>query len=488
MKTFTRLAFLLAMSLYLGSFASFAQEEGGDDGFDTMNSFDQQNAISGLFGYNRIGEENFIGARFRPDIGIGKFGIGLDIPLFFNLSDGSLRTDEFKDGVGWLRIIRYLRWGIKKRDPLFIQVGDIAGTYLGYGLLANNYTNSVSFEKRKIGLSYDILIDNMWGVEGFYSDFNFASLNLFAIRPYVRPFGKTGIPIVKTIDVGFSYITDRDQTDQLASDSTTYNYTYTKDGFTTIGADMGVTFINRKMFRLAGYFQFGLMMKNDQLGDTLTKTADAGELAGTMTPEQVSMMQNYEAGTGVSVGLDAKIKFAGSLFRLDARLERLWYSDYFLPQFFDAVYEINKDGKIFSLGTAEKKQGIFGSLTATILDKMIIRGSLLMPDQMGVNAPGIVQFDMQVPDLIPSVFISGSYIKGGLEKFSDVIGLDERSLTHMRVAYKINKYMMAGIDYKWTYTLVEDGAFETTSHVMPYFGLNFPLNFGGGSSSSNNEY
>ena len=110
--------FVFTLFLIFGLQTSFAQEnEDEDDGLDIPSSLSKENVLETLLGYARIGDQNFIGFRFKPELHLGKLGVGLDIPMQFNMSDWSLRTDEFKSGVGALRLIRFVSWGLKKRDP-----------------------------------------------------------------------------------------------------------------------------------------------------------------------------------------------------------------------------------------------------------------------------------------------------------------------------------------------------------------------------------
>ena len=165
-----------------------------------------------------------------PEFKIGKVGVGLNVPILYGLDSKSVRTEIFKDGVGPARLIRYIRYGRQKVDPVYVKVGQLQGTMIGYGGLINNYTNTTSYEKRKLGLHYDIKYRGLFGVEGLYSDFDPGSFNLFAIRPYVRPLSRSGIPIVKTFEMGAVVISDRDQTDIPTSDSTSTKYAFTREG------------------------------------------------------------------------------------------------------------------------------------------------------------------------------------------------------------------------------------------------------------------
>jgi hypothetical protein len=481
-KIMNNLMLLLAL-LVAVPFIAIAQEEEPSDefgDFDVTNPMDQQSSLGAMLGYTNIGGESYMGMRIQPEFALGKLGFGLDIPLLFSLDGKGMRTQEFESGVGWMRLFRYVRWGVKKRDPFYIRVGDLTGESIGYGMLLDNYTNSIGFEKRKVGVSWDILIKNMVGIEGLYSDFdNAGSHNLLAIRPYVKPFGRTRIPIVRTTDIGFTYVTDKDQTyvestvkaSDGVSDSTIRNKSnyFLDDGVRAWAVDIGVMPISTSFMQLKVYAQYGSLAKNKS-----TVFADSLAAIGAGNPEMAQRYADYKKGSGFGIGVDFKFKAAGAL-RIDARLERLWYQNYFLPQFFDANYEISKDDRFLELVSTDAKKGIYGALSITALDKVKVGGTLMIPDEFSVEAPAMLTLNLDASRLMEKFIITGQYVKGGLTDLSDAFVMDERSLLTVRFAYKLNKFLVAGVDYRWTWSVMEDGEYRADNYVTPYVGLQFPF-------------
>ena len=478
------LVFLLALLIIMPLEVS-AQEDGPSDefsDFDVTNAMDQQSSLGAMLGYTNIGGESYVGMRIQPEFALGKLGFGLDIPLLFSLEGEGMRTQEFESGVGWLRLFRYVRWGVKKRDPFYIRVGDLTGESIGYGMLLDNYTNSVGFEKRKVGVSWDILIKNMVGIEGLYSDFDAGSFNLFAIRPYVKPFGRTRIPIVRTTDIGFTYVMDKDQTfvetEVEQGDGTTIKEKYKTnhfldDGVSAWAVDIGVMPVSMSFMQVKVYAQYGSLAKNKsevfeaaRIGlATLPETSDADS----------ANLVDYDGSNGFGVGVDFKFKAGGNTLRIDARLERLWYKKYFQPQFFNADYEFSKDARFMGLASAESKKGVYGALSITALEKVRVGGTLMIPDKISEEAPAMLTLNMDASRLMEKFIITGQYVKGGLADLSDAFKLDERSLLTVRFAYKLNKFLAAGVDYRWTWSVMENGEYKADNYVSPYVGLHFPF-------------
>jgi hypothetical protein len=451
-------------------------------GFDVSNPMNQQSSFGALLGYTDIGGEKFVGMRIQPEFVFGKLGFGLDIPFLFSVPDFKLRTDEYKDGVGLLRMIRYVSWGVKKRDPIYIRFGDLSDSYIGYGILLDNYTNSISFEKRKMGLSWDILVKNLVGVEGLYSDLDFTSPNLLALRPYVKPLGRTSIPVAKTLDIGFTFITDHDQT-YLQTDSVRIqNNKFLDKGMKAWALDMGIIPINRTFLQLRAYMQYGKLVKNnsallqDSIASYLTMARNRAE--NPISVDDSASIANYKGAGGFSIGVDLRLKAAGDVFRLDAKLERLWYKQYFMPQFFNASYEMNKDMRIFGLATANGKSGTYGALSITAMEKIMVGGSLMIPDNSSETNPAMLTLNLDASRLMEKFILTAYYIKGGLTGVKDAFKLDDRSLLSARVAYRMYKFLVIGMDYKWTWAKLEDGSFKTINYVSPYFGIQIPLALG----------
>jgi hypothetical protein len=456
--------------------ASTASIEGGE--FDMGGMMKKANSLGAYFGYTNIGGESVIGFRVQPDLQIGKLGVGLDIPVQFSITNKKFRTEEFKDGVGLLRMIRFLSWGTKKQDDYYIKVGDLTGSFLGYGMLINNYSNSISVDKRKIGVDLDFCFGKMWGIEVLYSDVNVKSLNLLGIRPYIRPLGLTGIPIIKTFDIGVQYVTDRDRTGSLlAGDLTSNHNTFIGTGGVNAEAlDMGLTLLNMPMIRVQAFGSAARLERNKSatLSQALHDSINNGGNA-----EYIMDVQNYEkdgAGYGLSAGLDLKFKFLGNVLRLDARAERLWYTNNFIPHFFDVSYEMNKDARIIEAVTAKAQKGYYAELGLMVLSKIMVSGGLLMPDDMGPNNPALLRLTMDGSKISKSIVLEGEYVKGGLTSFNDVITLDERSLVSVRAAYKLLNMFCVGVDYNWTWVNV-GGKFKPSSYFAPYVGVKLDLPF-----------
>lgn len=431
------------------------------DDFRAPMSTQGGGSFTGGFTYTTIGQEEFVGLVLSPEFSIGKVGVGLNVPVLYGLDSKAVRTEIFKDGVGPARLITYIRYGVQKKDPVYVKVGQLQGTMIGFGGLVNNYSNSTSFEKRKIGMHFDANVKGFAGIEGMYSDFDPSSQNLLVIRPYVRPLSFTEIPVAKTLELGATFISDKDQTSIATSDSTSTTYAFTKDGVNAFGLDMGMTVLSVPFIQIDLFANYSkLTISNDSLKQVATT---------------VLADNSFKTGSGSSIGMNFRFHFIADVLSTDIRIERLWYNDHYVPQFFDATYELGKDTRILSLIGSEKQQGIYGSLTGHILQKVRLGGSLLIPDNISEASPAVVQVNADMERLADKFSLHGSYIKGNLTDLGDAFKFDERSLAQMRFIYHLNKFLATGVDYYWAFTPTGDGSYQSTKYVMPYFGVSIKL-------------
>ncbi len=116
--------------------------------------------------------KNYQYLSLRPDISIWKFGLGLDLPLYFD-PQGGIRQDEwdFKSIDDVINKIYYLRFN-KPGDPTYVRIGSLDNITLGYGLIMRDYSNAIEWPKvRRPGLHFQKKIGH-FGVEGLVNNLN----------------------------------------------------------------------------------------------------------------------------------------------------------------------------------------------------------------------------------------------------------------------------------------------------------------------------
>ncbi len=442
------------------------------DVFEIPDVHHSDEGIGGNFNFTNIGDQFLIGMRLKPELSFGKIGFGLDIPLMFDINTGKFRLDEYKDGIGAARIIKYFRFGRKKKDNVYFRIGELRGAHLGFGMLISDYNNSISFEKRKLGFEFDLLFKDVVGLELLYSDVNFSSLSLFGIRPYYKPFGATEIPIIKTFEIGLAYATDYDKSILTQNDSLTLRTNYFLDkGINSFSGDMGLYLLNFNFMRWGLYGQAGYIQK--------VKSDSLMQLINTINNSHI---QNYTNGMGWAVGTDLNFSFVGNLLRINLRAERFWNSDYYISRFYNFSYELNKDARILSLVGSHSDQGMYLKLGASILDKVILHSNIIFEDKINETHPAEIYLGLDLSNIFEDITFYTSLHQAHVTDFIDFFEFGDETMFETLLAWTfyeapvIKLQLTAGVDFKWTYAFLSDMNFEATHYVSPFFSLNIPLN------------
>ncbi len=420
--------------------------------------FNDQDAgmLQGGLGTSWINGSPYFTFRFRPEVAVGKFGMGLDLNLEFN-GDG-IRAEDFKTIGDYLAIIRYIRWG-HKHDPLYIRVGALDYATLGYGNIMYMYNNSPSFDARTIGLSFDFDTDK-FGLETVYS--NFAEPGVLGVRGFFRPLKFTAIgdiPILGGLEVGASYATDLNKNAAVLGGYTDANGkfvdTLTTDRPQIVSADVGLPLFKNSIFDAKLYYAF-------------TKILDYGQ--------------------GQSYGLLFNMNFP--ILDIKLKFERTMNGKQYLPSYFDALYELDRfsysnnsiSSKLAKLQNAdlEDDNGWYGGLLVRVLGTFDIRGSYQRLEKSPNS--GLLHIGTEVaPAGMPFLFRAG-YDKTDIGGETEIFKLDDRSLFFTELGYKPYPFLIVSMVYKWTFQPIYDAndaiiSYEPQKRIEPRVSFVYPLDF-----------
>lgn len=395
--------------------------------------------FTGAMGMTVIDDQTYFTINLRPDISIGKFGVGLNVNLLYNTKNGAIRGEDWDESYDWARLIRYVRYG-HKGETFYTRVGTLDAARLGHGFIMNYYTNEASYDERKIGLALDI----DFGTAGFETvTSNMGRLEIIGARGYARPLRPyIDIPIIKNITFGASFVTDVDP-DGLRS---------TDDGIYEYGFDIELPLIDIPMFNTFTYFD-------------------------------VAKIQDH--GSGAAVGIAANLRLIANVAEIFAKFERRWLGEEFLPSYFDAFYEIQRyqpleGGALFRKNESlsfiqDETRGIFGELGGHVLNTLRIVGNFQRLDD--TRNSGILHLGADIPDAIPKIAAQATYDKMGIETLNDAFTLDNRSIARIGLGYKINPYLMFFMDYIYSFQFNEEkNAYEAQKRFSPR--VAFVYNFG----------
>lgn len=421
-----------------------------------------EGVLDGGIGMSWIDGEPHYTFRFRPEVSFGKFGAGLDLNLEFN-SDG-IRTENFKTTSDYLAIIRYLRWG-HKNDPVYIRVGALDYSTLGYGNIMYLYNNSPSFDTRTIGIEVGLDLDT-WGIEATYGNLAFAGV--IGGRGYIRPLKFTSagsIPIIGGLEIGGTYTTDIDKMAGYVSgtyDSSTEIFTpYPDSGdvgsISIVSVDVGLPIFQTNITSLELYF-------------THTQIIDFG------SGQAFGALFNFDF-TGVSL----KVKF-----------ERTLNGQQYIPAYFDALYEIdrfrlapetgalNSKAKVLENATLDEMNGWYGGLLLDVMNLFRVSGSYQRLD--GDNKNGRLNLAAEIDPMGTPMVVRAGYDKTQIATESDIFTLDDRSRLFVEAGYKPYPFMTISMVYQWTFTPIRGAndiilGYEPQKKIEPRISFEMPFDF-----------
>lgn len=415
---------------------------GAASGFAQMQEIPGNNLTGGL-GMTVIDGKSYFLFNTAPEFSFANFGVGLDLNLRIG-TDGKIRKADFDEGYDFLRIIRYVRYG-QKKSPLYARIGSLDAARIGHGLLMYNYSNSVSYDNRKVGLEFDMKFDS-WGFETVTS--NVLGAEIFGGRFYTMPLSGTGIPFLKDLETGAAVITDLNKEGRklnTSSDSMTVTSYDESNPVTAVSVDIGLPILDNSFLDFGLYSEFGKFM-------------------------------GY--GQGGSIGAETNLKGLGSFLGISAKFEHRMNGDQFLPNYFGPFYEVerfsNLSGALYTSklqtlkSTKSPGNGLYGSLMATILGSVKILGSY--EELYKLKNSGMLHLGTDLGDIIPTVVARADYYRRGIQA-GELFKLDEKSVMTAEAGYKPYPYLVVSMFYQWTFVPVKvDGEvvdYKTVSKVEP---------------------
>ena len=316
----------------------------------------------------------------RPEINIGKIGIGLDLILYID-NEGNIRNDEWEisnDPSLLLDKILYIKYG-QKTDQKWIKYGSIEAMTLGYGGLMNNYSNMMEFPSvRRVGINAGFNIGPVGG-EVFVSNLKDISRGgtISGLR-FSYTVSKTfplSIGINYVVDANmFSSLKDKDEDsfpdifDDFPDDSTLWNDTdgdgwpdpghgdSISDSLVDIDADndniidkdedpdslalKAIPFSLRDNVALTNGLSFdvGYPILKSKVLNLIVYAEYNSLIFPSITTSDSSFIRPKRSGTGISIP-----GIRSTFFNIvNISLEYRIINGSYIPQFFDQAYDLNR--------------------------------------------------------------------------------------------------------------------------------------------------
>jgi hypothetical protein len=464
----------------------------------------------------------------RPEINIGKIGIGLDLVVYMD-NEGNMRDDEWdieNDPGLLLDKILFIRYG-KKTDPAWIKYGSIEGLTLGYGGLMNNYSNMMEFPSvRRVGVNTGFNIGPVGG-----------ELFLSNIKDISRGGTVTGLRAAYTVSddlplsIGVNFITDAnmfsglkdkdedsypDVFDDFPDDSTLWNDTdgdgwpdpghggsvpdslvdIDADGDNIIDAEENDSDINLKAtpFSLKDNtasttglsFDIGYpVLQSDAISLMIYAEYNKLKFPAVSTSDS-SFIRKERSGSGISVP-----GIRSTLFGiLSLSLEYRMINGSYIPQFFDQAYDLNrvvtstvdnqtiirtKDMSVFQdYNDSTTSSGLFGSAGLNLFNLVDFSASYANMKADTTELKSFTSFLNLNTENIPKISSAMAYYqRNNDENPFDFENPTENTIMGYRVGYQMGKGVSLIWDFRQFYRDDGTGNLEPIKQATIETSFNF---------------
>ena len=464
----------------------------------------------------------------RPEINIGKVGIGLDLVVYMD-NEGNMRNDEWdieNDPGLLLDKILFIRYG-KKTDPVWIKYGSIEGLTLGYGGLMNNYSNMMEYPSvRRVGVNTGFNIGPVGG-EVFLSN----------IKDMSRGGTVTGLRAAYTVSddlplsIGINFITDAnmfsglkdkdedsypDVFDDFPDDSTLWNDTdgdgwpdpghgsnvldslidIDADGDNIIDAEENISDIDLKAtpFSLKDNtaattglsFDIGYpVLRSDAISLMIYAEYNTLKFPAVSRSDSV-FIRKERSGSGISVP-----GIRSTLFGiLNLSLEYRIINGSYIPQFFDQAYDLNrvvtstvdnqtiirtKDMSIFEdYNDSTSSSGLFGSAGLNLFNLVDFSASYANMKADTTELKSFTSFLNLNTDNIPKISSAMAYYqRNNDDNPFDFENPSENTIMGYRVGYEMSKGVSLIWDFRQFYRDDGTGKLEPIKQTTIETSFNF---------------
>jgi hypothetical protein len=467
--------------------SSLAQDPAQDPVQDIEESSPQTQMSVGV-GTVTMDGETFQQVSFRPEIPIGKFGIGLDFTLYFD-ADGNIRGNGWDEAADIIDKIRYLRYA-HPGDPLYFRAGALDDVTIGYGILMKHYANSVEYPAvKRLGLDFEIQRAG-FQVEGMFNNFReLTEPGLFAIR--------VSRPLVGNLSIGAAVVADGNQFANL-SDADDDDVPDELDRFPGDDDEQVYEWLQSLYDNFPAAYDGLRGQYPEWPEDPTTATPDYTPGSAPITalsldvgyPLLFDKLHLYAQGAHFlthGFGITAPGAVFTPFPSLTVGAEYRYYTDEFLPEYFDRTYELTRSTVVNSnngrtlasrettmLDSARAAQGIYASMRFKLLSLLYteLSYSSMHPINEGSSTSsvwGSVGLSMaRIPKLTE---LSAYYYQANAEKMF-ILEPDALPIWGYRIGYEISSGVNLMLNYRYTYRDLDgDGTISGNAEMVRTFAI-----------------
>jgi hypothetical protein len=382
-------------------------------------------------GSTTINGETWAKLVFSPVFTLGKFKVGLYLPILYrdNLFDPytwfapdgnnewSFGTDSdhadfaarAKDfAIDFALKIRFFEYG-EQRDPFFIKAGNLPSITLGHGILMSRYANDADFPTvRRLGLNLG-LDSGTFGFESVVNDLS--NPEIFGLRLFSRP----AAPAFKAA-LGVSAVLDIDPAGDLPEDDP---FAEADPIFLNAAIDLDIPIIEIDPFSIILFADAAAMMpylRSAYLSPSGAKVDQGFALDAVYLDDAgTARLRNY----GIMAGL------FGNILMIDYRLDFRVFDGVFRPSFYGTAYDRQRGryvGEILTYLTDASNpayersvMGIYGQAGFSLFGLLTMEAGYMWPwsfdesNSLAASDEDYLHLSLSIPrGVVPIVDLYGS--------------------------------------------------------------------------------
>lgn len=369
--------------------------------------------------------------------------MGLRVPLRLRMIDrtpkdtGTLREEDWDELSDYFKVLRFVEYG-KRKEPVYLRAGELSGVVIGHGTIMNGYFNTLDIDHYQLGLNsnlnsrfggVELMLDNVvapevMGARGYLHPWRFIAPSSFWTRYAI------GTSLVLDVDAPLAFTIDDPVTGTPQIDSHN-NLVLARSTVTGVfGIDHELLLVNTDLVDFIPYL------------DTNT---------------------HFEGSLGTHLGALTNLRPVEEL-TLSSRTELRLLGDNYLPDYFGALYEIERNSYFGFGGIGEPKlvvtreraegqiAGAYGALTVDLTNLLVLTGSY--EDYQGPNNASMM-LQAKMPKLGP-VSLGAVYRRAGFNGLNDAFGLDNALLIG-EARYQLTPFFYLLGQYSRLWRLQDEG-------------------------------
>ncbi|MDH5718538.1 MAG: hypothetical protein OEZ22_13005 [Spirochaetia bacterium] len=458
---------------------SFSSAQESEETQDDSSAGGSRFLGSIVAGATTLDGKNYQQIGIRGEVPVGNFGFGFDIQVLLD-EKGDIRKEDWDEGVDYLDKIYYIRWG-QKNSPLYLKLGGLDSTYLGYGSIVWGYSNMVEYPTYK-RVGFEMAVNTKYfGMEYFMNDFK----EVIDKNPSLVTGTRLAVKPISGLSIGGSVASDTNQykglrdndgddyPDQIDYDPYNKNVVTEIDVYRTkeisesaIGELIDKNFISsieKEDLMKISESKSAVVIYGADIGyDILSPYDKSGSKNFVSLSVYAQWAQIYET-KGWGFGAPGVRLGAGPV---DFSIEYRQNSDKFLFNYFNNTYELERANfisagfgnpiaytKLDVIKAAKAKQGFFSSLGFNLFEllKLQFDYQLLMKKNKEDENDQSLTGSLKIKDgLIPVVSeVSGYYTQNNVKDFlewktpSTIIGF--------KTGFKMGGTTSIIFDYRFTF-------------------------------------